>query len=80
MSREETISLPDLECPMPVLRAKKQLAKLEPGDVLRVESTDKHSFADLAQFCRQTGHDLVSQASEERSGRTWFITTIRRKA
>lgn len=79
MAHEETLSLPDLECPMPVLRAKKRLAALAPGDLLHVASTDKHSLADLAQFCRQTGHGLEAQKTEERDGRAWFITTIRRK-
>ncbi len=75
----EVLALPDAVCPMPVLRAKKALAKLAAGDVLRVESTDPHSEADLAEFCRQTGHKLLGQNAFERDGRTWFAATIRRK-
>lgn len=76
----EVLSLPDLVCPMPVLRAKKALAKLAPGASLVVESTDPHSEADLAEFCRQTGHRLVAQSAFERDGRRWFTTTIEHKA
>lgn len=49
------LCLPGLNCPMPVLRAKKALAKMAGGTLLRVVSTDRHSLADLAEFCRQTG-------------------------
>ena len=46
------LCLPGLNCPMPVLRAKKALAKMAGGTLLRVVSTDRHSLADLAEFCR----------------------------
>lgn len=72
------LCLPGLNCPMPVLRAKKTLAKMAGGELLRVVSTDRHSIADLAEFCRQTGHELVSQASDEDKGE--FVTLIRRRA
>ena len=42
------LCLPGLNCPMPVLRAKKALAKMAGGTLLRVVSTDRHSLADLA--------------------------------
>ena len=47
----ETLRLPGLSCPMPVLRAKKALAKMTPGAVLAVWSTDPHSTPDLSDFC-----------------------------
>jgi len=62
------LCLPGLNCPMPVLRAKKALAKMAGGTLLRVVSTDRHSLADLAEFCRQTGHELVSQNTDEAAG------------
>lgn len=71
------LCLPGLNCPMPVLRAKKALAKLEGGALLRVVSTDKHSLTDLAEFCRQTGHTLVEQTTDEEKGE--YITLIRRR-
>lgn len=71
------LCLPGLNCPMPVLRAKKALAKLESNALLRVVSTDKHSLADLAEFCRQTGHTLVEQTTDEDKGE--YTTLIRRR-
>ncbi|GAA5236144.1 sulfurtransferase TusA family protein [Verticiella sediminum] len=50
-----------LTCPLPILRAKKALAGLASGDVLRVVSTDPHSMADFKAFCKQTGNPLLHQ-------------------
>jgi tRNA 2-thiouridine synthesizing protein A len=48
-----------LNCPLPILRAKKALADLETGQVLKVVSTDPGSQRDFEAFARQTGHELV---------------------
>ncbi|MBU4612560.1 sulfurtransferase TusA family protein [Achromobacter sp. GG226] len=53
-----------LTCPLPILRAKKALATLTTGQVLRVVSTDPHSMADFRAFCRQTGNALLRQDDE----------------
>lgn len=65
-----------LNCPMPLLKSKKALAGMLPGQVLRVVSTDKGSVSDMAAFCRQTGHELLEQTSEQ----TTFVFVIRRKS
>jgi tRNA 2-thiouridine synthesizing protein A len=59
-----------LRCPMPMLRTKKALAKLNSGDVVRVTATDSHAAPDLQQFCEQTGHKLLSV---EDKGEVWDI-------
>lgn len=61
----ETLRLPGLSCPMPVLRAKKALAKMTP---------------DLSDFCRQTGHGLLKQEEVDDDGRHWFVSEIQRRA
>lgn len=76
----EELRLPGLSCPMPVLKAKKALAKMAPGAHLAVWSTDPHSRPDLADFCRQTGHILEAQSEREEDGRKWFVTEIIRRA
>ncbi|PIT59106.1 sulfurtransferase TusA family protein [Snodgrassella alvi] len=48
-----------LNCPMPILRAKKALAAMDAGQVLQVLATDKSAPDDFAAFCRQTGHELL---------------------
>ncbi len=49
-----------LECPLPILRAKKSLATMHGGQVLKIVATDKKSPADFAVFCKQTGNELLS--------------------
>lgn len=50
-----------LNCPLPILRAKKALAELASGDILHVVATDPSSMRDFQAFCRQTGNALVRQ-------------------
>ncbi len=64
-----------LECPLPILRAKKALATMTSGQVLRVVATDRKSPKDFADFCNKTGNELLS--STEQSGE--FVFLIRRR-
>lgn len=48
-----------LTCPLPVLRARKALKALAPGDVLVVEATDPSALKDFPAFCHATGHRLA---------------------
>ena len=50
-----------LNCPLPILRAKKAIKTLAIGAVLEVVATDPGSVTDFDAFCRQTGNELVSQ-------------------
>jgi len=49
-----------LACPLPILRAKKSLATMHGGQVLKIVATDKKSPEDFAVFCKQTGNELLS--------------------
>ncbi len=51
-----------LNCPLPILRAKKALSNMESGQVLRIVATDPGSVKDFAAFCKQTGNPLLSSA------------------
>lgn len=53
-----------LSCPLPILRAKKALATLQSGQVLRVEATDPGSKQDFRAFARQTGNALLAQVDD----------------
>ena len=53
-----------LPCPLPILRAKKALATLQSGQVLRVEATDPGSKQDFSAFARQTGNALLAQVDD----------------
>lgn len=50
-----------LKCPLPILRAKKALAQLESGQVLKVVTTDTHAIRDFQAFAKQTGNVLEAQ-------------------
>ncbi|MCB5410233.1 sulfurtransferase TusA family protein [Pseudogemmobacter faecipullorum] len=45
-----------LLCPLPVLRARKKLLALRPGEVLAIRTTDAMAQIDLPHFCAQSGH------------------------
>ncbi len=49
-----------LNCPLPILRAKKAITGLEHGQILKVMATDLGAVKDFDAFCAQTGHELVS--------------------
>jgi len=50
-----------LKCPLPILRAKKALAQLQSGQVLKVVTTDPHAVRDFQAFSKQTGNGLLAQ-------------------
>ena len=54
-----------LACPLPVLRAKRALKDMPPGDVLRVLATDPGALKDIPAFCAQTGHQLLGTNTEQ---------------
>jgi tRNA 2-thiouridine synthesizing protein A len=52
-----------LNCPMPILRAKKALTGLDSGQVLKIIATDPGSVKDFEAFAKQTGHQLLQSES-----------------
>jgi tRNA 2-thiouridine synthesizing protein A len=52
-----------LNCPLPILKAKKALAEMVSGELLQVVSTDPGSVRDFQAFSRQTGNELVQQTT-----------------
>jgi len=63
-----------LACPLPILRAKKALAAMSAGQVLKIVATDKGSPKDFVDFCSKTGNELLSSAEQNDE----FIFLIRR--
>lgn len=53
-----------LNCPLPILRAKKAIQALDIGALLDIHATDPGAVKDFAAFCRSTGNELVSSAQE----------------
>lgn len=53
-----------LNCPLPILRAKKSLAGMAAGQTLEILATDPGSIKDFEAFCRTTGHTLAEQEND----------------
>ena len=60
-----TLDLSGLKCPMPLLKTKQALNRMAAGEELDVIATDPGSVRDFESFARQSGHELLSQRSEE---------------
>jgi tRNA 2-thiouridine synthesizing protein A len=58
---DQEVDARGLNCPLPILKAKKALNTMASGQLLRVLATDIHSAADFQAFAQQTGHTLVQQ-------------------
>lgn len=63
MDIQKEVDARGLNCPLPILKAKKALAEMGSGDVLKVIATDPGSMRDFQAFARQTGNELVEQSS-----------------
>ncbi len=61
MNFDKEVDARGLNCPLPILRAKKGLAEMQAGQVLRIVATDPGSVKDFAAFARQTGNELPEQ-------------------
>ena len=75
MQAHKELDTRGLNCPLPILKAKKALAEMKSGDVLKVVATDPGSVRDFQAFARQTGNDLVEQQTVGDD----FIHVLRRR-
>ena len=75
MSDIKELDTRGLNCPLPILKAKKALAEMQTGELIRVVSTDPGSTRDFQAFARQTGNELVQQSS----GNGEFVHLLRRR-
>ena len=66
MNFDKELDARGLNCPLPILKAKKALTDMQPGQVLRIIATDPGSVKDFEAFCKQTGNELLSQAAAEK--------------
>ena len=64
-----------LNCPLPILKAKKALNGMQSGQTLRVVSTDQGSVRDFQAFARQTGNELIEQQTLAKD----YIHVLRRR-
>ena len=65
MAADRTLDARGLQCPLPVLRARKALNELPAGGVLELLATDPSAVKDVAAFCEAAGHRLLGQREED---------------
>jgi tRNA 2-thiouridine synthesizing protein A len=75
MNFDRELDARGLNCPLPILRAKKALGEMTSGQVLRIIATDPGSVKDFAAFSKQTGNELLSSAENNKE----FEFYIKRK-
>jgi TusA-related sulfurtransferase len=75
MQIDKEIDTRGLNCPLPILKAKKALADMQTGQLLKVVSTDGGSLRDFQAFSKQTGNELVEQQTVGDE----FIHVLRRR-
>ena len=75
MEAHKELDTRGLNCPLPILKAKKALAEMSSGDVLKVVATDPGSVRDFQAFARQTGNELLAQTSANDE----FVHFLRRR-
>jgi len=66
MNFDKDLDTRGLNCPLPILRAKKALNDMQSGQVLRILATDPGAVKDFEVFCKQTGNELLSHSAVER--------------
>jgi TusA-related sulfurtransferase len=64
MQFNKEIDTRGMTCPLPILKAKKALAEMSAGEVLKVVATDPTTVRDFQAFARQTGNELLEQHHE----------------
>ena len=60
-----TLDTKGLNCPLPILKARKAINGLTAGDTLQVLATDPGAVKDFQAFCRATGHELVESGEDD---------------
>lgn len=75
MNIDKEIDTRGLNCPLPILKAKKALADMLSGQTLKVVSTDTGSLRDFQAFAKQTGNELLEQQTVGQD----FVHVLRRR-
>lgn len=75
MQIHKEVDASGLTCPLPILRAKKALADMESGQILKVSATDPGAQRDFAAFAKQTGNEIVESSVHDKI----FVFLMRRR-
>jgi TusA-related sulfurtransferase len=72
MNSDKVLDAKGLACPMPIVKTKKAMNELAPGQVLEVHATDKGAKNDLAAWTKSTGHELAAATEEDGVLKFWI--------
>ncbi len=72
MTPDKELDTSGLNCPLPILKAKKALSDMQSGQILKVIATDPGSSRDFQAFSRQTGHELLGQETKDEHTVHWL--------
>lgn len=75
MQIDQEVDTRGLNCPLPILKAKKALSAMQSGEVLKVVSTDPGSMRDFQAFCKQSHNELL----EQQAANGEYIHVLRRR-
>ncbi|MDD5029427.1 MAG: sulfurtransferase TusA family protein [Rhodoferax sp.] len=75
MNTDKELDTSGLNCPLPILKAKKALSEMQSGQTLKVIATDAGSVKDFQAFAKQTGNELLDQQTFA----TNYIHVLRRR-
>ena len=75
LEHDKELDARGMNCPLPILRARKALNDMTSGQVLRIVATDPGSVKDFEAFAKQTGNELLGQSATERE----FTFLMRKK-
>ncbi len=75
MQFDKELDARGLNCPLPILRSKKALTDMQPGETLKIVATDPGAMKDFQAFAKQTGHELVYANEENKE----FLFLLRKR-
>lgn len=73
MAEDATLDTVGLLCPLPVLKARKRLKSMLPGEVLRLLASDPAALIDVPHFCNESGHELLGIEEAADGTRAYLI-------
>ena len=73
MTADETLDTLGLLCPLPVLKARKRLKAMQPGQVLRLLASDPAAVVDVPHFCAESGNEFLGMEEPGDGTRSFLI-------
>jgi len=72
MHTDKLLDVKGLSCPLPIVKTKKTIDQLEPGQVLEIHATDKGAKKDLTAWAKSAGHKLIQQEEDNDIYKFWL--------